>query len=601
MKPQFTQGLRDAARLVLAIYAFNILAFPDPSAMALENTSTNALGVSTANLTGATGDALCQSVCSNLLGGNAGDDSAALAGSHNVHVKGLGCTGNGGSDGQWNGSSSSSASTPTAPSSPNASASSGLSALGTSGAPTSAPNTSQPDDQWCADHYVPTDASVGPSVQAAVSPTPGSVPTLANGQTCNVPISPQEDNKAGCSCAQINQDMLHCKLHNSSVEANCLAYEQANDGIAWEYVLLALDLVTATVCTIACVILNTGIGALATGNTMSNWCTGLEIGVDAVQTILTETMNNDAVGRAVNGIAGGLGLTGGFIAVGADAATEAGRTGTKTVGNVMPCVFAVLMAIFAALRIAAIVNDGSTKGGACTNISNAMSSSTTAGASSAPDLNSNNYTPTNGSSGAGGGLGTGGGTTGGSSTGGSNPIASNPACQSGSLSGGCFGQAAGATDGGLIQNSGLSPKVIPAAANLDTGALKRQIDSGAGAGAIMGGALGASAGDTGAAVANLAQVAQDHAAELGASLGGYSGGGGGGGGGGAKGGSDGGLGALGGLFGGGGAGPAGPKATDSFGKTTAPDTDIFHASSPHSIFEIASEKFGKVATRVKTK
>ncbi len=597
--------MKSLARLVLAIYAFNILAFPDPSAVALENTSTNALGVSTANLQGQSGDALCQSVCQNLLGGNAGDDVAALAGSHNVHVKGLGCTGNGGSDGQWNGSGSSSTSTPTAPSSPNASASSGLSALGANGLPASAPNTGQPDDQWCADHYVPTDASVGPSVQAAVSPTPGTVPTLASGQTCNVPVSPQEDNKAGCSCQQINMDMLHCKLHNSNVEANCLAYEQANDGLAWEYVLLALDLVAATACTIACVMEESVIGAVAARAAMDNVCTILELSVTLVQTVLTELMNNDAVGRAVNGIAGGLGFVGGAMTMvtnggivmsQGEGATES--TTASSAGKAMICVLAVLMAIFSGLRIAAIVNDGSTKSGACTNISNAMSSSTTAGASSAPDLNSNNYTPTNGSSGAGGGLGTGGSTTGNAGSGaGANPIASNPACQSGSLSGGCFGQAAGATDGGLINSAGIAPKVIPAAAAMDFGALHNAANSGAGA--ALGGSLGGRGGDLGASIAGLAQTAQDHAAEIGASLGGYSGGGGGGGGG-AKGGSDSGLGGLGSLFGGGG-GAAGPKAMDSFGKTKEPETDIFHTGNPKSLFEILSEKVGKVASRVKLK
>ncbi|MGK5085471.1 hypothetical protein WDW37_19460 [Bdellovibrionota bacterium FG-1] len=176
-------------------------------------------------------------------------------------------------------------------------------------------------------------------------------------------------------------------------------------------------------------------------------------------------------------------------------------------------------------------------------------------------------------------------------------------CRDKGLSEGTCSQMAGATDGGILQRSGLDNVAVPAAQQMDLEALNDHLKKSRNAGEAVGGALGGS-GEMGAALANLAQAVQDNGAISGLndlSSSAYSGGGGGGGGGshgGGGGGSDSGLGGLASLFGGGARTPtAGGGGILSFG--AKPDTDIWHAASKDSIFEIVTKRYSTTSERVK--
>jgi hypothetical protein len=111
----------------------------------------------------------------------------------------------------------------------------------------------------------------------------------------------------------------------------------------------------------------------------------------------------------------------------------------------------------------------------------------------------------------------------------------------------------------------------------------------------MGAALGPDTGAAGAAMAALAQAAQDDGAKWPGNSGGgaYSGGGGGG----RSSGSDSGSNPFASLFGGGAKnnGSRGPTA-ETFGR--APQNDIWHTGTTMNLFEIVSGKIGKVSGRV---
>jgi hypothetical protein len=113
--------------------------------------------------------------------------------------------------------------------------------------------------------------------------------------------------------------------------------------------------------------------------------------------------------------------------------------------------------------------------------------------------------------------------------------------------------------------------------------------------------MGSSAGELGAAIANLAQKSQDNAGSL-AFLGGagstYAGGGGGAGGGSKSSDSSN---PFAGLFGAKDGGPAvGGAGSQSFG-SRAPSNDIWHTGTTQNLFEIVSTKVSQVVSRVMPK
>src|SRR5438067_2283863 len=64
------------------------------------------------------------------------------------------------------------------------------------------------DDQWCSNHGSPTRAGVMPDTSLVLAPSPG----------CRVRVF------VGEVCSDVSRKISHCKMHNSQLEGQCLAY-----------------------------------------------------------------------------------------------------------------------------------------------------------------------------------------------------------------------------------------------------------------------------------------------------------------------------------------------------------------------------------------
>ncbi len=270
------------------------------------------------------------------------------------------------------------------------------------------------------------------------------------------------------------------------------------------------------------------------------------------------------------------------------------------------CVTTVTFAALAALRYMNWKNHESSKKSSCDSVKSVFDSSKKTIAGGSGSTNSN-----------GGGLGTGDAGSTGANAGSSGSksastsagdlakakLESYHACRDKGMSEGTCQQMAGATDGGIMQRSGLDNVAVPAAQQMDLNALNDHLKNSRNAGDALGGAL-SGMGEMGAALASVGQAVQDHSGDIKGlgdmSSSAYSGGGGGGGSGShGSGSSDSGLGGLASLFGGGARTPtAGGAAETTFGQKPV-DNDIWHSASKDSIFEIVTGRYSRTAERVK--
>ena len=484
------------------------------------------------------------------------------------------------------------------------------------------------DDLLCQNMGSPTAAGYSNRL-----PAPDAVYT-ANNPGCNVNMSPDviaavKDYAPGqpesTYCALAGQLKDHCKYHNSQLEPQCVAYNSFSQPVVANGVMAGIDGAVAAYCGICCFFVATPPPAHAV-------CGGLAAAAGAAEFATTMAMKQNSDIAKYVGMIGGLAGVGIGVAGLIDGATDASAAAkAKGAGggsapasapasasgsgsaaqnaskadeaerNKMSCATAVLFAAMMGFRIYNITQMDKSKGKACEAIQKlqgkidsklaakqAATSAAKAAATSGGD-NSGGYTVSSGKTASA-----------------ANQLASYTNCTN---SGGgahcdascvstCVNQSGinpqtlSATDGQAISQSGMPQQamnMIPDPKSFLETAKKD------GAGAALGSIMPSSAGPVANALGAIANEVQNHPELLeGYSLpAAYGGGGGGGGGGGPKGDNP-----FASMFAGAGGAPAGPGAPNSmqFGTSTGPD--IWHSKSTENIFQIVSEKIGKVTPRV---
>jgi len=463
------------------------------------------------------------------------------------------------------------------------------------------------------------------------------------------PVNPQSDPAGACNWAVGIQNVCQAAYVNSQVIPACMAYLAITDsphngsdthcdnsavanskaaGVALpdnlgqykckglnpletDEALASLDLIAAATCAAACA--SAGNPALMTA------CSVLGSVEAVTEGIMITKMNSDSastyadqVFTAIGGAgAAGLGVTNGAgrLGIGTKAGTS-GKAGAQELLDTKSAKAAcwVTAAAFAAMggvRIYDAIELQKASADACKNVMQFVNGTCPTSVPTESLLYSSSGSGGNGG-GSGGGNGSGnssggiGANTSTSGIGGGNGSGASgfDACTSAQQQSGatpaqagntCFAQTAqqGATDSGMLNQlgpGGISSQV-PSLSGLYNQAAEQ------GAGAALGGMLPASMGSTGAALANLAQAAQNDGAKIAGAMGmapvlsTYSGGGAAT----ANGGGD--NGTIAGLLGMGSSGGGGMGnrnlAQASFGNPSAPD-DIFHSHSKVSIFDIVS-------------
>lgn len=140
---------------------------------------------------------------------------------------------------------------------------------------------SQEHDQYCANHGYVTDETVRPQWGPLVPGTAtqrGFNPdtTSKGGAACPFAGVEQGDD----ICAVLTKKIKRCSLQKGQLVKMCAAYATAADGIAWQYVLAALDATVAGICGYECL-------AESTGSTASRACTAAACAGGVMETIAT--------------------------------------------------------------------------------------------------------------------------------------------------------------------------------------------------------------------------------------------------------------------------------------------------------------------------
>jgi len=417
------------------------------------------------------------------------------------------------------------------------------------------------DDQWCANHNAQTSPTVLPS------PAPIGA-TLPAGTCTTAQMYPGDT-----SCAQTTAEVTHCQYHNSQTESYCMAYEGAKIAGGGEKTVLMLDIAATATCATVCAIEMTNpVGASITAEHV---CEGASIGAGAAEILVTLTQQASTIGKLADGVLGAAGIAEGVAGL---------KNMTLLQGKKNPaddrsaCIAAVTMAALTGVRYYNMGYGERTQKSSCGNVWALQSTNATVGSSGGATT----ANAVIGSSSGGGGS-----VVGSTST---NGTAGLNCMSSGGTVSSCTGQqVSGATDGGLLANTGLGNAALPLAQQLQAQGLPSALSGSGGLGAAMGGAMGGS-GDMGKALTKIAEEAAANGAQL-ASAAPYSGGGGGAGGAPV---SD----AANPFAGLGGAGGPAPGSSMQVFHGDNSDTDIWHAHSDQNLFQIVSGRIGKVSPRI---
>jgi hypothetical protein len=446
---------------------------------------------------------------------------------------------------------------------------------------------SSSDDQWCANH----NAQTSPTVLPVPAPVGAALPT----GTCTTAQMYPGDT----SCAQTTKEVTHCQYHNSQTESYCMAYEGSTQAGAGEKTVLVLDIAATAMCAADC-----ASTALAGGVGMQV-CEAGAVAAGVAEILVGVKQNSSALGKMVEGFGGaaaaaegvmeytGTGMGKG-LSMGTqqfsnpdmmDSDMQEAQNQAKAAKNAKTdkknaCITAATLAVLTGVRYLSMHSQDGAGQKACGNVWALQSTNATVGSSGGAT------TP---NAVSGGSTGSGGSVSGSTST---NGTAGLNCMSSGGTVSSCTGQqVSGATDGGLLANTGLGNAALPLAQQLQAQGLPSALSGSGGLGAAMGGAMGG-AGDMGKALTKIAEEAAANGAQL-ASLAPYSGGGGGGGGGAAA--SDA-ANPFASLMGGAGGPAAGSSMQVFHGENV--DTDIWHAHSDQNLFQIVSGRIGKVSPRV---
>ncbi len=469
------------------------------------------------------------------------------------------------------------------------------------------------NDQWCADHGSPTNeatpaiaepqpvvsGSPAPSIiQASVPYTPGS---------CPYPRYPNED------CATVKKKLLRCKLKNSQLESQCLAYYHAKDGLNWQWTLVVIDSAAAASC----------LGACYMGDQMnpalSKVCTATGVAAVGTEAFAILKMKNSTFMKVISGgaAAGGAAMLGQKAITAEESGKNAGSavqtasTATDLLAKKQAeerqsaCMAGYFFTALAGIRAYNIYDTNQTQENACKSIQDLASQSAAIGATGgfkAPDTTFANLAAAT----PGQGTGTAAvGTTANSTTAPSTTTTLNPTTAQ------LVGQAATADDGRLLNRGDLLKRALPKAQQINPNQMYSALmqDPGrtvAQSIAGMGGNMPTSVmqgidGITRDISKNRKMYAKD---VLGSDVGVYRSGGSGGGSGAHEkdsGGANEVAAAISGLFGAMQEGaPAGakPPASTEFTYKGQDSGDIFHSQAVHtSIFDIVSSRIRKATHR----
>ena len=125
---------------------------------------------------------------------------------------------------------------------------------------------------------------------------------------------PGESNSAFCSstCSSYNQQTeTNSQLSGSQVEAQCAAYNSANQGEGFEYVVLALEGAAEATCLMACMTNVTATMSPAAQATLAKetkLCKNLAMAASAAQIIDSLTMASSAAAKAMSALSGVMGI-----------------------------------------------------------------------------------------------------------------------------------------------------------------------------------------------------------------------------------------------------------------------------------------------------
>ncbi len=453
----------------------------------------------------------------------------------------------------------------------------------------------QPDPQWCTDHGIPINNDLGKS--PLPSPLPSNTPTNC---ASNVPITFQD---AGANCDQIANQMTQCQFYNNGqVITQCMAYEAATQVQTSEEVLDVVDLAVAAECYAA---------AFDPTQALNSICSYAATAAGLGEVIATIAEQNSSVGMAIAGLGGavGEGVVGaggaamGVAGIAAHGLTNDSNTGSgkMTKDGKMSLATAIYFTAVAGARFSSIIAQSNIKSNACNAVQQLVSSVLPSASSSPTGSGSGGSGSGAGGSGGSGASGASAGSNGSQGSGGLqnsvqtclNQDSGNTAAMQQCISQ-ALGSVQGASDAGIVKNSGLGNAVAPLA-----GQLANAMQSGASPAAAMGSALGGANLPDGAAdaLSQLAQAAQDNAGDIAGALGLGSYSGGGGGAGKATASASNPFGSFG-SFGGAGRSLASTGKAKQFGAKSRP-MDIWHTGTTMNLFEIISGKIGTVTSRVK--
>jgi hypothetical protein len=365
-----------------------------------------------------------------------------------------------------------------------------------------------------------------------------------------------------------------CQYHDSQVLTYCIAYDKTQQATGMEMPLMILDVGGAAICGTVCA------GGLST-ETMYMACRIDSTAASAMELYDALVLDSDTVSRSITGVLGAAGLVGNYLEYQEAGGLKQFLNGSHDVNQNSKrnaCIIAGVMAAAAGMRAWDMTHQQLSKKSACNSIKNLLSNSPVVGAAASTATGSASSGSSTGS------LGT---ATGGGSLGTTSDIAAQVACAQKSLSSCSFaqqGQMAAATDGGLLDSSGLG---LAAAQQMANSGLAGPSPSSPDAGAMLGSALG-DLGDVGAKLVDVAKAAQLHGDELRHSSA-YSGGGE------AAAAAPGALGGF--SFDAPGAAAKGDMKFDRVPATTG-DGDIWHAGYKGSIFQIVSTKIVQSKARI---
>jgi hypothetical protein len=321
------------------------------------------------------------------------------------------------------------------------------------------------DHKYCADHgevtdfafQVPGAPDAGPSNGPNGNPIHGGGGGKGPGGekkqgACPVPLA---NGETEAQCKTVSENLMRCKFHNSEVLTKCLVYNSATDGITFNWIVLAFDIAAAALCLTACILSAVpGAQGAAQGFAIACGASGITAAVIELGAV---TSINKSVGAAV---ASGIVSVGGTIA-GITSLAFSNAGGASQIGAT--CVSAGFFIALMIIRAVTIANMNGAKDSACQDIKNQLSEAMIGGT---PDPEAGTYTNNGlpGTSSGGGADGSGAGTNGNGTQNGSSPDGEIPIeIPPGS-------GVASATDGGVLQKSGLDKDAAKIAKNFDKAA-----------------------------------------------------------------------------------------------------------------------------------